>query len=791
MSLQLSIPLFFRQKKLHFKNSCFSGEASFDTGIETVVSAENASHFEETKERIAKLLHKAELSISSYDTAWVAMVPSPHSSQEPCFPDCLNWLMENQCPDGSWARPHHHSLLGKDVLSSTLASVLALQRWGVGEEQISRGVRFIEQNFVSAMEKSQISPLGFGILFPGMLEYAKDISLDIHFEPRILHALMHEREMEIKRCNQIQSADTEAYLAYVAEGMGKLQNWESVLKYQRKNGSLFNSPSTTAAASMYLRNPGCLNYLRSALKKFGNAVSAIYPFDIYAKLCSVDNLLRMGIGQYFRTEIQCVLDETYSLWLQDDEGIFMDACTCALAFRILRMNGYDVTSDQISKVLEEGWHPSSFRGHVKDISMGIELYKPSELIVSPDESILEKQHLELKHLIEKEILKGPVYSSHLVRNVDQEANHVLQYPFYTLMERMANRRNIEHYNLDYTRVLKTSYSSPNFGNRDFLTLSVADFNNCQELHREELKEIERWVVENRLDELKFARQKSAYCYFSAAATIFSPELSDARMSWAKNGVLTTVVDDFFDGGGSMEELRNLVHLVERWDIDVSTGCSSQNVLMIYSALRRTICEIGDQAFLRQERNVTQHIIDIWLDLLNSMLKEAEWSGEKPMPTMDEYMSNAYVSFALGPIVLPPLYLVGPKLSEEMITHAEYHNLFRLMSTVGRLLNDIRTSERERKDGTPNALTLYISGGKMTKEAAIAEMKSLIESQRRELLRLVLDRKNSVLPKACKDLFWHMNTVLHVFYSKDDGFTSQEMIRVVNEIIYQPIVLDEP
>lgn len=72
----------------------------------------------------------------------------------------------------------------------------------------------------------------------------------------------------------------------------------------------------------------------------------------------------------------------------------------------------------------------------------------------------------------------------------------------------------------------------------------------------------RWVIENRLDELKFARSKSAYCYFSAAATIFSPELSDARMSWAKNGVLTTVVDDFFDVGGSVEELKNLIQLVE-------------------------------------------------------------------------------------------------------------------------------------------------------------------------------------------------------------------------------------
>lgn len=57
--------------------------------------------------------------------------------------------------------------------------------------------------------------------------------------------------------------------------------------------------------------------------------------------------------------------------------------------------------------------------------------------------------------------------------------------------------------------------------------------------------------------------------------------------------------------------------------------------------------------------------------------------------MEEYMENAYVSFALGPIVLPALYLVGPKLSEEAVGSSEFDHLYRLMSTAGRLLNDIQ------------------------------------------------------------------------------------------------------
>lgn len=74
----------------------------------------------------------------------------------------------------------------------------------------------------------------------------------------------------------------------------------------------------------------------------------------------------------------------------------------------------------------------------------------------------------------------------------------------------------------------------------------------------------RWCAECKFDKLKFARQKLAYCYFTPVATLFSPEFSDARIAWAKNGVLTTLVDDFFDVGASKEEMINLIDLLEKY-----------------------------------------------------------------------------------------------------------------------------------------------------------------------------------------------------------------------------------
>lgn len=83
---------------------------------------------------------KVELSVSSYDTAWVAMVPSPEFSEFPCFPKFVDWILENQQPDGSWGLYHLHPCLIKDALLSTLACILALKRWNAGEEHIKRGI---------------------------------------------------------------------------------------------------------------------------------------------------------------------------------------------------------------------------------------------------------------------------------------------------------------------------------------------------------------------------------------------------------------------------------------------------------------------------------------------------------------------------------------------------------------------------------------------------------------------------------------------------------------------------
>lgn len=80
------------------------------------------------------------------------------------------------------------------------------------------------------------------------------------------------------------------------------------------------------------------------------------------------------------------------------------------------------------------------------------------------------------------------------------------------------------------------------------------------------------------------------------------------------------------------------------------------------------------------------------------------------------------------------------------------------------------------------------GGTVSEEDAINDIKNVITSETRELLRVVLLEKGSAVPRACKDLFWNLNKVMHLFYWKDDGYVGNEMMKAVNEVIGELIVL---
>uniref|UniRef100_A0A0D9VHC7 Uncharacterized protein n=1 Tax=Leersia perrieri TaxID=77586 RepID=A0A0D9VHC7_9ORYZ len=756
----------------------------------------------ELKTTIRKQLQGVELSPSLYDTAWVAMVPQKGSPKVPCFPQSVEWILKNQQDDGSWGISPSGATINKEIMLSTLACVLALKKWNVGSDNIKRGLShlisvqivltglsFIGRNFSIAMVEQAV-PVGFNITFSGMLDLASRMGLEVPIMQTDIDGIFHLREIEIERDAGGNVLAKKAFMAYVSEGLGSLQDWNQIMTYQRKNGSLFNSPSTTAAAAIHNYNDRALNYLDSLTRKFSGPVPGMYPENVYSQLCMVDTLEKMGISLNFAYEIRDILDKTYSCWIQNEEEVMSDMATCAKAFRLLRMHGYDITSDGMAQFTEQSSFDDSIHGYLNDTKTLMELYKTSQVRFSKDDLVLQNIGSW-----SAELLKQQLSSPKTPRSLILEVESALKFPLYATLERLEHKKSIEQFQPEHFPLLKSGYCGSR-ANEEIRALSMDEFSSAQSVYQQDLQYLKSWAEDIGLYELKFARLMPLNAIFSSAATMFPPELSDARIAWSQNSLLTTAVDDLFDVGGSIEEMENFVALIDKWDKHGEVGFCSKHVEILFYAVYNTNKQIAAKIALIQNRDVVDHIAELWLGAMRGMMAESKWAENKHIPkSMEEYMAAAEESFALGPIVPVAAYFIGPHLSKEVVRSEEYGQLFKHMNIVGRLLNDVMTYEREIKMGKANSVLIKAfsrdGGSPESIEAAKDEIRRTIDSSRCELQRMVF-REGGIVPRPCREIFWHMTKVVSVFYLEEDAYYSpKEMLNRANAVVMDPLQITIP
>ncbi|KAL9177094.1 hypothetical protein ABFS82_01G035600 [Erythranthe guttata] len=750
--------------------------------------ANNRNLIEKIRERITYDDKVEIMSPSAYDTAWVAMVPATEysgggeSDRRPCFPQCLDWIMENQNPDGSWGLGTDHPFLVKDRLSCTLACLLALRKWGVGQQLVQNGMDFIASNgWAAANNNDQFSPVGFDIIFPWMVNYAKELDLTLPsiLTSHVVDSSLHIQDSEIRRKQNVQ--------VYALEGLGKSCNWKGVIsEHQRSNGSLFNSPATTAAALIHSRDEKCFEYLISVLKASNGRVPTIYPMDIYTRLCMVDNLERLGVSKYFEFELRNILDEIHMRWLEKDDEIFSDITCHAMAFRLLRSHGYDVLSDELTEYVDEEHFVNTVSMQYDGVTTVLELYRASQARIC-DESILDKIHDWTSAFLKQQLLNQSILDKRLRKQVEYDS-----YNFHGTLDQFGVRRSIELCDARDFRILKTAYRCPTVHNEDFVRLSVEDYGISQAQYQKELQQMERWYVEFRLDRLNQGRNVLQVSYSLIAAVIADPELYMARISYVKAIVLITLFDDFFDCYGSREEALCVIELVRKWNVHAETSYCSREVEILFTALYNTVNEVAENAYVAQGYWIKEDLVSRWLDLLENFARENEsWSTETNVAmSLDDYLSFAWKSIGGKICVFTPTPFLGIKIPQEMFKSAEFDSLSEYTGLVCRLLNDLKTFKKERDEGTLNGVTLQIVGG-VSEEEAILKVEEIIEYNRRKVLQMVYRREGSIVPRECKELFLKTSKMAYCVYPYNGGdeYSSPNLImKDIKAMIWEPLEL---
>ncbi|CAM8924946.1 unnamed protein product [Rhodiola kirilowii] len=435
-------------------------------------------------------MEDGEISVSAYDTAWVALVEDVNNkSGMPQFPTALEWISKNQHADGSWG--DSLVFLAHDRILNTIACVVTLKTWNIHPEKIQKGLKFITENMGKLQgEDAQHMPVGFEVIFPSLLEMAKALGLgmaEVADMPFIQH-IYTMRDEKLARIPRELMHNIPTTLLFSLEGMVGL-DWTRLLKLQCEDGSFLFSIASTAFALTQTKDQKCLKYLENIVDKFQFGVPSFYPLSIYERLWAVDKVERLGISRHFQTEIMDCLSYVHRYW--NGKGLswtepspVKELDNTVMGFRLLRLYGFQVSPDVIRN-FKNGDEFMCFPGQMLEgPTVMYNLYRASQVLF-PGETILEEaKTFSFDFLRNKQACVEIFDKWMILKDLPGEIGYALDVPWYASLPRLEARVFIDQYGgEDDACIAKNIYRLPKVANNIYLELAKSDYNNCQAVHQ--------------------------------------------------------------------------------------------------------------------------------------------------------------------------------------------------------------------------------------------------------------------------------------------------------------------
>ncbi|XP_052623499.1 ent-copalyl diphosphate synthase 1 [Lactuca sativa] len=704
-------------------------------------------------ERIKVMLgsmDEGEITVSAYDTAWVALVQDIDGNGRPEFPSSLEWIVKNQLSDGSWG--DHLIFSAHDRIINTLACVIALTSWNVHPGKCQKGLKFLNDNISKLEEENpEHMPIGFEVAFPSLIDIARKLDIQVPEDSPALKEIYARRNLKLTKIPKSLMHKVPTTLLHSLEGMPDLE-WEKLLKLQCKDGSFLFSPSSTAFALMQTKDQKCLQYLTDAVTKFNGGVPNVYPVDLFEHIWVVDRLQRLGISRYFDSEIKDCVDYIYRYWTKDGicwakNSNVQDIDDTAMGFRVLRMHGYKVTTDVFRQFEKDGKFVC-FPGQTTQAVTGMfNLFRASQVLF-PDEKILEDaKKFSYNYLKEKQSTNELLDKWIIAKDLPGEVEYALDVPWYASLPRLETRFYLEQYGgEDDVWIGKTLYRMGNVSNNTYLEMAKLDYNNCLAIHHLEWNTMQQWYVDFGMERFGTSDITSLLVsYYLAAASVFEPERSKERIAWAKTTTLVDTISSFFHSlkisnehrREFVEEFRNISNSIHH-----AKYGKPWHGLMV--ALKGTLHEIALDVLMTHRRDIhpqLHHAWEMWLMRWQQGVDVTEGQAELIVQTIN--------------------MTAGRWVSNELLAHPQY----RLLSSV--INNICHEIYHNRTCMEVNSTTISTS----------------IDSKMQELVQLVLSDSLDDLDQDLKQTFL---TVAKTFYYK--AYCDPETINVhISKVMFETII----
>ncbi|OIT26964.1 PREDICTED: (-)-camphene/tricyclene synthase, chloroplastic-like [Nicotiana attenuata] len=489
------------------------------------------------------------------------------------------------------------------------------------------------------------------------------------------------------------------------------------------------------------------------------------------KLELIDNLQRLGVSYHFHDEIMQILS---SIHLNASSGDSLYAT--ALKFRLLRQHGFHISQDILNDFKDE---QGNFKQSLcKDIEGLLQLYEASFLSTENESTFLECANISAMSQ-----LQNYLNNQNSVDNVTVAlVRHALELPLHWMMLRVETRWYINI----YERI-------PN-ANPLLLELAKLDFNVVQATHQEDLRNLSRWWKNSCLAErLPFTRDRIVEAFLWIVGMMFEPQKNqNCRTLLTRVTAMATVIDDIYDVYGTLDELELFTHAVERMDLKEIDHLPDY-MKVCYLALFNTVTEIAYEVLKEQGINIIPYLRKSWGDLCKAYLQEARWYYKGYIPTLEEYMDNAWISVGSLVIVFNAFFFVTNPITKEALEYlSKYPDIIRWSATIIRLADDLATTSDEMKRGdVAKSIQCYMNEKAVSEEDARKHISSLIK----ETWKLIntAQQENAIFSEAFIRCGVNIARTGQSIYQYGDGHGIQNsMIKNRNsESFFEPIKISIP
>nr|QEV81844.1 terpene synthase 5 [Prunella vulgaris] len=465
----------------------------------------------------------------------------------------------------------------------------------------------------------------------------------------------------------------------------------------------------------------------------------------------IDNLERMGIAYHFETEIEDKLKQAHaSLEEEDDYDLF----TTALRFRLLRQHRYHVSCDPFAKFVDQD---NKLKESLSsDIEGLLSLFEASHLRIH-NEDVLDEAIVFTTHHLNRMMpqLESPL---------KEEVKHALRYPLHKCLGILSLRFHIDRYENDKSR------------DEVVLRLGQVNFNYMQNIYMNELYEITTWWNKLQMtSKVPYFRDRLVECYMWGLAYHFEPEYAPVRVLITKYYMTATTVDDTYDNYATLEEIELFTQAIDRWSEDEIDQLPDEYLKIVYKGLMNFTEEFRRDAEERGKGYVIPYFIEEMKRATQGYANEQRWIMKREMPSFEEYMVNSRVTSLMYVTYVAVVAVIESATKETVDWALSDSDIFVYTNDIGRLIDDLATHRRERKDGTMlTSMDYYMNEYGGTMEEGEAAFRKLMEEKWKLMNAAWVDTINGKESKEIVVQVLDLARICGTLYGdEEDGFTYPE------------------